>query len=212
MTEVLSHTPPTEAMEKLNLESTDPNQPIINLNEPLTVFHDPKNFNVKHPLMNTWTLWFTKTPSATGPKEHWADLLKEVITFDSVEEFWGYISADRMFCLFDRIFNNIAKTSEIPLKSDYALFKKGVRPEWEDAANKEGGKWSYQFKRNAGIDELWLYTVPSVLNSTNDRCLLRSEKLSRRKEIMKSWVSLSMPGKASIESDCGREHVSTQKS
>ena len=58
-----------------------------------------------------------------------------------------------------RIFNNIAKTSEIPLKSDYALFKKGVRPEWEDAANKEGGKWSYQFKRNAGIDELWLYTV-----------------------------------------------------
>jgi translation initiation factor 4E len=57
------------------------------------------------------------------------------------------------------IFNNIAKTSEIPLKSDYALFKKGVRPEWEDAANKEGGKWSYQFKRNAGIDELWLYTV-----------------------------------------------------
>ena len=61
-----------------------------------------------------------------------------------------------------RIFNNIAKTSEIPLKSDYALFKKGVRPEWEDAANKEGGKWSYQFKRNAGIDELWLYTVSSL--------------------------------------------------
>jgi translation initiation factor 4E len=59
-----------------------------------------------------------------------------------------------------RIFNNISKTSEIPLKSDYALFKKGVRPEWEDAANKEGGKWSFQFKRNAGIDELWLYTVP----------------------------------------------------
>jgi len=68
------------------------------------------------------------------------------------------------FAYFDRIFNNIAKTSEIPLKSDYALFKKGVRPEWEDAANKEGGKWSYQFKRNAGIDELWLYTVLSVLN------------------------------------------------
>ena len=28
-----------------------------------TVFHDPDNFNVKHPLMNTWTLWFTKPPS-----------------------------------------------------------------------------------------------------------------------------------------------------
>ena len=31
--------------------------------EPVTVFHDPDNFNVKHPLMNEWTLWFTKPPS-----------------------------------------------------------------------------------------------------------------------------------------------------
>lgn len=28
-----------------------------------TVFHDKDNFNVKHPLMSTWTLWFTKPPS-----------------------------------------------------------------------------------------------------------------------------------------------------
>ena len=31
--------------------------------EPVTVFHDPENFNVKHPLMHEWTLWFTKPPS-----------------------------------------------------------------------------------------------------------------------------------------------------
>ena len=31
--------------------------------EQITVFHDPDNFNVKHPLMNNWTLWFTKPPS-----------------------------------------------------------------------------------------------------------------------------------------------------
>lgn len=31
--------------------------------EPITVFHDPENFNVKHPLMHEWTLWFTKPPS-----------------------------------------------------------------------------------------------------------------------------------------------------
>jgi translation initiation factor 4E len=181
MTEVLSLAPPTEAMDKLSLDSqSPPPAATISSHEPLTVFHDPKNFNVKHPLMNTWTLWFTKTPAATGPKESWADLLKEVITFDSVEEFWGYAFLSRCWhhCLLIcfiwlsmtgiefRIFNNIAKTSEIPLKSDYALFKKGVRPEWEDAANKEGGKWSFQFKRNAGIDELWLYTVSSQIDMT----------------------------------------------
>jgi Eukaryotic initiation factor 4E len=53
----------------------------------VTVFHDPENFNVKHPLQNQWTLWFTK-PS-TGKIDNWNDLLKEVVTFDSVEEFWG---------------------------------------------------------------------------------------------------------------------------
>jgi translation initiation factor 4E len=92
MTEVLSPVAPTEAMDKLSLENQQTPSTTVSSHEPLTVFHDPKNFNVKHPLMHTWTLWFTKTPSATGPKEHWADLLKEVITFDSVEEFWGYSS------------------------------------------------------------------------------------------------------------------------
>ena len=29
----------------------------------VTVFHDPDNFNVKHPLGHEWTLWFTKPPS-----------------------------------------------------------------------------------------------------------------------------------------------------
>lgn len=38
---------------------------------PVTVFHDPENFNVKHPLMHEWTLWFTKPPSG----KVWADLL-----------------------------------------------------------------------------------------------------------------------------------------
>jgi translation initiation factor 4E len=29
----------------------------------ITVFHDKDNFNVKHPLTNKWTLWFTKPSS-----------------------------------------------------------------------------------------------------------------------------------------------------
>ena len=37
----------------------------------LTVFHSPENFTVKHPLMNKWTLWFTKPP--TGKVSHGLD-------------------------------------------------------------------------------------------------------------------------------------------
>jgi len=63
-----------------------------------TVFHDVNNFNVKHPLMNTWSLWFTKPP--TGKGDNWNDLLKEVVSFDTVEEFWGvYVSS--LICLYE---------------------------------------------------------------------------------------------------------------
>ena len=33
------------------------------VDEDITVFHDHDNFNVKHPLMHEWTLWFTKPSS-----------------------------------------------------------------------------------------------------------------------------------------------------
>ncbi|KAH9437885.1 hypothetical protein MCOR02_001530 [Pyricularia oryzae] len=67
------------------------NAPTSSGDKEVTVFHDSNNFNVKHPLMHKWTLWFTKPP--TGKGDNWAELLKEVITFNSVEEFWGiYVS------------------------------------------------------------------------------------------------------------------------
>lgn len=121
--------------------------------EQITVFHDPDNFNVKHPLMHKWTLWFTKP--ATGKVDNWNDLLKEIITFNSVEEFWG-------------VYNNITPTSELALKSDYHLFKEGVRPEWEDVQNKHGGKWSYQFKNRTtvAIDDIWLHVMLAAIGET----------------------------------------------
>lgn len=106
----------------------------------VTVFDDPSNFNVKHALQHTWTLWFTKPPSG---KQDWSELLKEVISFNSVEEFWG-------------IYNNITPASELAQKSDYHLFKQGVRPEWEDPQNKHGGRWHYTFKNTKASDEVWL--------------------------------------------------------
>ncbi|RMZ80611.1 hypothetical protein DV738_g2546, partial [Chaetothyriales sp. CBS 135597] len=112
-----------------------------------TVFHDVNNFNVTHPLLNTWSLWFTKPPSSKG--DNWNDLLKEVVTFDTVEEFWG-------------VYVNLA------VKSDYHLFKKGVKPEWEDPQNKHGGKWSYSYKdkKLINIDELWLHAQLAAIGET----------------------------------------------
>ncbi len=65
-----------------------------NADEMRTVFEDPENFNVKHPLANRWTLWFDNPsqkgmPNARGTKDTWGDDLNKVVDVDSVEEFWG---------------------------------------------------------------------------------------------------------------------------
>jgi translation initiation factor 4E len=64
--------------------------------------------------------------------------------------------------------NNITPTSELALKSDYHLFKQGVRPEWEDLQNKHGGKWAFQFKdkRATPIDEIWLQVMLAAVGET----------------------------------------------
>ncbi len=121
---------------------------------PKSVFHDPQDFSIIHPLSKKWTLWFTKPPTP-GMKEDWNDLLKNVISFSCVEEFWG-------------IYNNIQKVSELPVKSDYHLFREGVKPEWEDEQNKRGGKWAFQFRdrQNVNIDEVWLYSLLATIGET----------------------------------------------
>ncbi|KIM32981.1 hypothetical protein M408DRAFT_62178, partial [Serendipita vermifera MAFF 305830] len=158
-----------------------------------TVFNDPTTFNVKHPLYSAWTLWFdspsTKgrtggtnppflshgshthsmlgtgtpatpstavppTPSGTG----WMDDIKKVIRIESVEEFWG-------------LYNNIVEPSKLPQKANYYLFKESIIPAWEDAANKDGGKWSIQLpkdKNRANVDKMWLYTMLAAIGETFD--------------------------------------------
>lgn len=120
-----------------------------------TVFKSTDDFTLVHPLTSAWTLWYVKPP--TVAKEDWQDLLTEVVTITSVEEFWG-------------AYNNLPKVSELPLRADYALFKAGIRPEWEDSKNSNGGKWVHQFKdfHKAPIDEVWLNCLLAIIGGTMD--------------------------------------------
>lgn len=94
---------PVEASQvDLSTIPVDPageSKPAASSDEQITVFHNPDNFNVKHPLQHKWTLWFTKPP--TGKGDNWNDLLKEIITFNSVEEFWGVYVC--FFCTYTNL-------------------------------------------------------------------------------------------------------------
>jgi len=84
--------------------------------------------------------------------------IKRVISFDSVEEFWG-------------LYNNIIPPSQLPQKANYYLFKEGIIPAWEDEANKNGGKWSIQLPRDKNrnnVDKMWLYTMLAAIGETFD--------------------------------------------
>jgi len=60
--------------------------------------------------------------------------------------------------------NNITPASELAQKSDYHLFKSGVRPEWEDPQNKLGGRWSFTFKgTNKANDDVWLNVMLAAI-------------------------------------------------
>lgn len=65
-------------------------------------------------------------------------------------------------------FNNVCKINHLSPNSNFHLFKQGIRPEWEDPANAEGGKYGIQFPKNkAGdaINEHWM-------NLVSTRCFL----------------------------------------
>ena len=55
--------PISPAKENVDPSMTSENGAAKSGDDLVTVFHDPENFNVKHPLMHEWTLWFTKPPS-----------------------------------------------------------------------------------------------------------------------------------------------------
>ncbi|KAG0708926.1 eukaryotic translation initiation factor 4E class I [Suillus ampliporus] len=152
-----------------------------------TVFSHPTNFNVKHPLYSPWTLWFDspatkgrnlpqtpvssfpqtpvpQTPSAAAA-QGWMEDIKRVVSFDSVEEFWG-------------LYNHIVPPSQLPQKANYYLFKEGIIPAWEDEANRLGGKWSIQLpkeKNRSQVDKMWLYTMLAAIGETFDPQLTSGE-------------------------------------
>ena len=58
--------------------------------ESVTVFMDPSNFNVKHPLQNKWTMWYDN-PGKKTSQASWGDHLRQIASFDTVEDFWRYV-------------------------------------------------------------------------------------------------------------------------
>jgi translation initiation factor 4E len=113
----------------------------------ITIFDNPINYNAKHPLARKWSLHFD-SPTKKISDTNWAENIKKVYTFNTVEDFWG-------------IFNNILPPSYIKFGSNYYFFKENINPMWEDPENKNGGKWCIQFKKGYAddVNKIWQITL-----------------------------------------------------
>ncbi|KAL5218805.1 hypothetical protein ABZP36_019489 [Zizania latifolia] len=86
-----------------------------------------------HPLRRKFVLWYTRrTPGARS--QSYEDNIKKIVDFSTVESFWV------CYC-------HLARPSSLPSPTDLHLFKEGIRPLWEDPANRNGGKWIIRFKK-----------------------------------------------------------------
>mmetsp|Transcript_16734 Transcript_16734/g.47199 ORF Transcript_16734/g.47199 Transcript_16734/m.47199 type:complete len:256 (+) Transcript_16734:311-1078(+) len=104
--------------------------------------------SVKHPLQNSWTMWYDN-PGRKTSKAMWSQNLKKVLTFQYVEDFWG-------------MYNNIVPASKLSSGSNYHLFKEGIEPSWEHKENTKGGKWVANVPtkdRIPHLDKRWLWTI-----------------------------------------------------
>lgn len=92
----------------------------------------------EHPLKSTWIVWYRP------PTSKYTDYEKSTIAlahFASVEAFWT-------------VYTHLKRPSVLPAVSDYHIFKKGIRPVWEDEENKRGGKWILRLKKGV-VDRYW---------------------------------------------------------
>ncbi|CAB0036223.1 unnamed protein product [Trichogramma brassicae] len=102
----------------------------------------PPELLIKHPLQNTWTLWYFELDKSKS----WEESQREITSFDTAEDFWS-------------MYHHIKTASELKNGCDYSMFKHGIRPMWEDKANKQGGRWLINLdkkQRSTELDHFWL--------------------------------------------------------
>lgn len=100
--------------------------------------HKSPSASSEHPLKSTWIVWYRP------PTSKYTDYEKSTIPlayFSTVEAFWT-------------VYTHLKRPSTLPSVSDYHVFRKGVRPVWEDEENKRGGKWIIRLKKGVS-DRYW---------------------------------------------------------
>ncbi|KAK6350143.1 hypothetical protein TWF696_006388 [Orbilia brochopaga] len=101
------------------------------------------------PLRHEWTFWHDKYQSegaaaatAAAGSDSYASQLKELANISTIQDFW-------------QVYNNTPFES-LALRDSLLMFKKNVKPIWEDPRNNKGGAWTFRIsKASNNSSDFW---------------------------------------------------------
>eukprot|EP01116_Phalansterium_solitarium_P022784 TRINITY_DN7656_c0_g1_i2.p1 TRINITY_DN7656_c0_g1~~TRINITY_DN7656_c0_g1_i2.p1 ORF type:complete len:523 (-),score=99.77 TRINITY_DN7656_c0_g1_i2:248-1816(-) len=114
----------------------------------------------EHPLQHVWSFWYFRKPPGERSADSYERNIQSVGCFNTIEGFWRYYS-------------HLVRPSELQPANDFHVFKDGVRPMWEDAANKAGGKWVARLRKgiaNRCWEDLLLAVLGEQFNVGDEIC------------------------------------------
>jgi len=110
-----------------------------------------------HKLESEWTIWM-----GDANEKDWKKKLQEVCSFGTVEEFWNNFNhLPKPGQVFFDGESRASVGDEQKVIDEFCVFKKGVRPEWEDPANKDGG--CFFVRKTMEPDQADLYWQNTIL-------------------------------------------------
>lgn len=111
-------------------------------------------FRARYPLENVWSFWFYKN----SKNHNWSENLIHLTDVDNVEDFWS-------------VYSHLKPVQNLSDGCDYAFFKKGIKPMWEDLNNLNGERWIMNIQKNQDsnlLNSLWLNSLLSLIGSHYD--------------------------------------------
>ncbi|KDO24377.1 hypothetical protein SPRG_10455 [Saprolegnia parasitica CBS 223.65] len=111
-------------------------------------------------IQNSYCFWYMKKNTGGKAAESYEKSIKELGEFKTVQGFW-------------RLYNYLIRPNELSNTTDYHLFKTGIKPMWEDAANRRGGKWMIRIRKGVSSrywEDLVLAIIGEQFDVGNEIC------------------------------------------
>merc|ERR1719414_2422489 len=85
-------------------------------------------------LSSRWSFYYLRNDKGLPDNSNWNDRLEYVASFGTIGEFWA-------------VYQHIKLPSYLPQGCDYMVFREGIKPEWTDTMNVDGGRWLMEIDR-----------------------------------------------------------------